>query len=186
VVSSPAAVAILLEAAPGPFYRLIYTDGRKHPADLDTSYMGHSVGRWEGDTLVVDTVGLNDETWLGGGKFTNIHSDQEHVVERITRKGNVVTVETTVEDPVMLTKPWVLAPRRALLSPANPDRHYIQPQMCVAFDKPHLVRETEADKFRCGWCQKDADAVYGEGAAAAKAKADQESRATPRAGGGAE
>src|SRR3984957_5276576 len=76
-------VTVLLEISSQ--VRRIYTDGRKHPApdDLDPSYMGHSIGHWEGDTLVVDTVGLNDETWLGGdiggrAVYTSIHSDKEH------------------------------------------------------------------------------------------------------------
>ena len=187
VVSSPQAVAILYEASPGPYWRLIYTDGRQHPKDLDTSYMGHSIGHWEGDTLVVDTVALNDETWLGGGKFTTIHSDREHVTERITRKGNTITYEATVEDPVMLTKPWVITPRKVTLSPNEPDKYYIQPQMCVNNDKPHLIQESATDKFKCGWCQKDADAVYGKGAAADKAKADKEAKEqTKRVGAAAE
>jgi hypothetical protein len=184
VVSSMQAVAMLYEASPGPYYRLIYTDGRGHPKDLDTSYMGHSVGHWDGDTLVVDTVGLNDETWLGGGKFTTIHSDKEHVVERITRKGNTITYEATVEDPVMLTKPWVITPRKVQLSPPDPDKYYIQPEMCLNNDKPHLIRETATDKFVCGWCQPDADKVYGPGAAADKAKADKEARTKTGVGGG--
>ncbi len=162
VVSSPQAVAILYEAAPGPYWRLIYTDGRQHPKDLDTSYFGHSIGRWEGDTLVVDTVALNDETWLGGDvrgadKFTSIHSDKEHVVERWTRTGNTVTVETTVEDPVMFAKPWVIAPKHVKL---NTTGDYIQPQMCVPNDKTHLIKPTEADHFRCVWCNPES--LYGE------------------------
>ena len=60
-------------------------------------------------------TGLNDETWLGGGqqteKFAMMHSDQEHVIERYTRTGDVLTYEATVEDPVVLTKPWVITPR---------------------------------------------------------------------------
>jgi len=186
IVSSPQAISIMYEAAPGPYYRIVYTDGRNHPKDLDTSYMGHSIGHWDGDTLVVDTVGLNDETWLGGGKFTTIHSDKEHVIERITRKGNQLTYQATVEDPIMLTKPWVTRASKFTLSPNDPDRFYMQPQMCVNNDKAHLIQETATDKFKCGWCQQDADAVYGQGAAAAKAKADAEAKQGRRVGGGGE
>ena len=161
VVSSPLAVAVLYEAAPGPYWRLIYMDGRQHPTDLDTSYFGHSIGHWEADTLVIDTVGLNDETWLGGDtrgadKFTSIHSDKEHVVERWTRRGNTVTVETTVEDPVMFTRPWVLDPRRVSLASAD---DYIQPQMCLNNDKPHLIKPSATDQFRCVWCNPES--LYG-------------------------
>ena len=52
VVQTPQLVVILYEAAPGPYYRVIYTDGRKHPENIDTSFYGHSIGQWEGDTLV--------------------------------------------------------------------------------------------------------------------------------------
>jgi hypothetical protein len=117
IVQTPEAIAILYEGAPYSTFRLIFTDGRQHPKDLDTTFMGDSIGHWDGDTLVVDVTGLNDETWLAGGvgnriKYGNIHSDQEHVIERWTRKGDVLTYEATVEDPVMFTKPWVITPRR--------------------------------------------------------------------------
>ena len=67
IVQTPEVIAILYEGAPYSLYRIIYTDGRPHPKDLDTTYMGDSIGHWEGDTLVVDVVGLSDETWLAGG-----------------------------------------------------------------------------------------------------------------------
>ncbi len=169
IIASPTMVGILYEAAPGPYYRLIYTDGRQHPKDYDSSYLGHSIGHWEGDTLVVDTVGLNDETWLGGGQGTNntatIHSDQEHVIERITRAGDVLTIETTVEDPVMFTRPWVMNTRRLRLAPPDTSYYYMQPQMCSHEDiygqnrKVHLVQESETDKFLCGWCSPES--AYG-------------------------
>jgi hypothetical protein len=162
IVQSPKTIAILFEAAPGPVYRLIYTDGRQHPKDLDTSYFGHSIGHWEGDTLVVDTVGLNDETWLGVGQdgadnHTSLHSDKEHVIERWSRQGDTLTLEATVEDPVMFTKPWVIRPRRTKL--ATPD-DYIQPQMCIAYSKDHLIKPSEKDpKLICGWCTTES--LYG-------------------------
>jgi hypothetical protein len=117
IVQTPQVIAILYEGHPQPssIWRIIYMDGRGHPEDLDTSYMGDSIGHWEGDTLVVDVTGLNDETWLGGGaraKYSTIHSDQEHVIERWTRKGDVITYQATVEDPVMFTRPWILTPRQ--------------------------------------------------------------------------
>lgn len=164
IVQNDQFVAILYEADPGPFYRLIYTDGRQHPKDLDTSYFGDSIGHWDGDTLVVDVAGLNDETWLGGGqlgnnKHTSIHSDQEHVIERWTRKGDALTYEATVEDPVMFTRPWVLGPRHTVLaSPSD----YIQPSMCVPNDRAHLIEPTATDKFECDYCIKGPGAVLGQ------------------------
>jgi len=197
IVANPKSIAILYENNPGPQYRLIYTDGRQHPADFDTSYMGHSIGHWDGDTLVVDTVGLNDETWYtqtgGANKLTSIHSDQEHVIERITRKGDDLTYESTVEDPVMLTRPWVRPVQHTEIGPSD---DYIQPQMCNTNDKAHIIEESPTDHFACNFCQKDADTTYGEGAsdrdkaAAAQRKqnqngaTDNSGRPAPAAGGG--
>jgi hypothetical protein len=163
IMHNPKGLIIAYENGPGPTYRTIYTDGRRHPADLDTSYMGHSVGHWEGDVLVVDTVGLNDETWLGQAKYSAIHSDKLHVVERLTRKGDELTRETTVEDPVMFTRPWILETERTAIGGAV---DYIQPQMCRTNDRDHLILQTEDNLYKCTWCQLDADAVYGKGAAA--------------------
>jgi hypothetical protein len=144
VVHSRDYVAILYEDAPAPYWRLIYTDGREHPKNVDTSYFGHSIGRWEGDTLVVDTVALNDETMLDesarGGPYRGmlwIHSDQLHVVERWTRKGDEILYQATVEDPVMFTKPWVITPRTTRLA-AKGD--FIRPQMCDAKDAESIEK----------------------------------------------
>jgi hypothetical protein len=81
--------------------------GTEHPDDLIPSYMGNSVAHWDGDTLVVDVVGFNDKTWLAGtGTF---HSDALHIVERYTRVSkDRIDYEVTMEDPNVLTKPWVL------------------------------------------------------------------------------
>jgi hypothetical protein len=166
IVQNSGATAILYEASPGPVYRIVYTDGRAHPSDLDTSYLGHSIGHWDGDALVVDVVGLNDETWMGGGaqapRTALIHSDKEHVIERWTRKGNAMTYEATVEDPVMFTEPWVITPQHTQLARSG---DYIQPQMCLVRDTEHLVRPSATDQFACDFCQKDPNAVYGQGAA---------------------
>ena len=78
-----------------------------HPDDLIPSYMGNSVAKWDGDTLVVDIIGFNDKTWLAGtGTF---HSDALHIVERYTRVGkDRIDYAVTMEDPNVLTKPWSL------------------------------------------------------------------------------
>jgi hypothetical protein len=155
IIHNPQGMAILYEAAPGPSYRVIYTDGRKHPERWDSSYMGHSIGYWEGDTLVVDTVGLNDETWMGN-VTASIHSDQVHLVERFTRKGDEVTYQATIEDPVMFTRPWVKGEQKIVIGPAD-DR--IQPQMCRGDSKKHQIVNTPEDTFRCNWC--NTQEVYG-------------------------
>jgi hypothetical protein len=140
IVQNAQVMAFLYEDRPGPYFRIVYLDGRGHPDDFDPSYVGHSIGHWEGDALVVDVVGLNDDTWLGSGtvgpKYAMMHSDKMHVVERWTRTGNVVTYEATVDDPVMFTKPWVMTPRQTQLAAAD---DYIRPTMCIPFDKTHLV-----------------------------------------------
>jgi hypothetical protein len=94
-----------------PDFRMIALDGRPHDPNrgLQYTYMGYTVGRWEGDTLVLDSIGFTDETWLGrGGKF---HSDQMRVIEKFTRTGNLMRYDVTVEDPVVLVEPWVMNTR---------------------------------------------------------------------------
>ncbi len=96
--------------------RMVPTDGRPHDPKraLQYTYTGYTVGRWEGDTLVLDSIGFTDETWLGrGGLF---HSDQMHVVEKFTRTGNEMLYEVTVEDPEVLVGPWVMNPRTLRVS----------------------------------------------------------------------
>jgi hypothetical protein len=89
--------------------RRIYTDGRKHPVgdDLLPSYTGHSVGHWEGDTLVVDTVGLRDDLIVD--RTGIVLSGEAHVVERIRRTGPATLQDQiTVTDPVAFTRPWTV------------------------------------------------------------------------------
>ena len=156
IVQTPQVVAILLESSQGMNYRVIYTDGRGHPKDLDTSYLGDSIGHWEGDTLVVDVVGLNDETWLGGGQspppLALIHSAKEHVIERYTRNGDVLTYEATVDDPVMFTKPWVIIPRQTHHASAE-DR--LLEVTCAAHDRPHFIKPSATDQYTCYYCIPD-------------------------------
>jgi hypothetical protein len=87
------------------FVRQIFTDGRPHPKDLITSWMGDSIGTWDGDTLVVDTIGFNDKTWLDGDGHP--HSDGLHLVERIRRTcHDAMSIDFTIDDPKAYSKPW--------------------------------------------------------------------------------
>ena len=87
------------------FVRHIFTDGREHLKDLPGMWMGDSIGKWEGDTLVVDTTGFNDKTWLDNDGHP--HSEALHVVERIRRVNHdTLTIDTTIDDPKAYTKPW--------------------------------------------------------------------------------
>lgn len=102
IVQTPKMIVMLFEVFHQ--FRLIPIDA-KHPDDLDPSYMGDSVGHWEGDTLVVDVTGFNDKTWLGG--VGTIHSEKLHVIEKFTRMDeNTIVYESIVEDPEVLTGPW--------------------------------------------------------------------------------
>src|SRR5438309_3607708 len=77
---------------------------REHPKDLDATYSGDSIGKWEGDTLVVDTIGFNDKTWLDGGGLP--HSEAMHLVERIRRMDHdTLAAGFRIEDPMAYTKP---------------------------------------------------------------------------------
>ena len=96
--------------------RMIPTDGRPHPKDPDTSFNGDSVGHWEGDTLVVDTIAIDERmrnisVGQPGDAYAWLHSDKEHVIERFTRSSmNYIMYQVTVEDPVVLVKPFTSAP----------------------------------------------------------------------------
>jgi hypothetical protein len=88
--------------------RHIYTDGRPHDQFLDPPlWMGDSIGKWEGDTLVVDVIGFSDRTWLD--RIGHPHSEALHVVERIRRVDHDTLVdEITIEDPKAYAKPWTV------------------------------------------------------------------------------
>jgi hypothetical protein len=106
-------------------FRIIPTDGRPHGknAEFDQTYLGDTVGRWDGDSLVLDAIAFVDTTWLGrGGLF---HSDKMHVVEKFTRQGDALLYDVTVEDPEVLAEPWVL-PTRIVRRNPNPDAGLIR------------------------------------------------------------
>ena len=86
--------------------RHIYTDGEGHPADPDPSYLGHSIGHWEGDTLVVDSVAFDPTTEISPGIP---HTEQMRIVERIRKiDANRMQIERTISDPKVLAKPWTV------------------------------------------------------------------------------
>jgi len=101
-------------------FRVIPTDGRPHSkaSEFDITYLGDTIGRWEGDTLVLDSVAFTDTTWLGRGGF--FHSDQMHVVERFKREGDALLYDVTVEDPEVLAEPYVY-PTRVVRRNPNPN-----------------------------------------------------------------
>jgi len=88
-------------------FRIIPADGRPHPEDAEPSYLGESVGHWDGDAFVVDVRLFNDQTWLTG--VGSIHTEDLRVTERYTRDSyDTIRYEATMEDPAVLTKPWTI------------------------------------------------------------------------------
>jgi len=86
-------------------FEIVHTDGRPHPKDPDPLWFGNSVGKWDGDTLVVDTIGFNDKTNMD--TVGHPHSDAMHTVERFTRTDEKhIAYEITIEDPKAFTRPW--------------------------------------------------------------------------------
>jgi hypothetical protein len=95
-------------------YRQIFMDGRKHPEDPDPTWYGHSIGYWDGPTLVVDSVGFNDKFWFD--YVGHPHTEMLHTIERYTRSdlGNM-QIEVTIEDPGTYTKPFTTVGRARLM-----------------------------------------------------------------------
>jgi hypothetical protein len=101
---NPGMVVLLIETFSQA--RHVYTNGETHPADPDPAFNGHSIGYWDGDTLVVDTVGIDTTTLMAPGVH---HSDKLHVVERIRKiDPDHIQIERTIEDPTVLLKPWTV------------------------------------------------------------------------------
>ena len=95
-------VAYIFDIGGPHTFRTIYMDGRKHPEKLAATYYGHSIGWWEGDTLVVDTVGFNERFWIDRGQLP--HTDQLHLIEKYTRTSlETMRYELTVDDPAAYT-----------------------------------------------------------------------------------
>jgi len=112
IVQTPDLIVILYESQ--TLFRQIFTDGRKHPADPDPSWLGYSIGRWEGEVLVVETTGFNDQTWLDG--FGHPHSDAMRLTERFRRRNfGQMDIEIVIDDPKSYTKPLQYVQPQTLL-----------------------------------------------------------------------
>jgi hypothetical protein len=98
-------VAYIFDIGGPHTFRTIFMDGRKHPENLTPTYYGHSIGWWEGDTLVVDTVGFNERFWIDRGQLP--HTDRLHLIEKYTRTAlDTMKYELTVDDPLAYTAPF--------------------------------------------------------------------------------
>jgi hypothetical protein len=108
----------------GTIFRQVFLDGRTHPRDAQPTWMGYSTARWDGDALVVETVGFNDQTWLDGTGHP--HSAEMRLTERFVRRSiGRMDVEITIDDPATYTRPL----------------HYVQPQ--------ELMPDSELIEYVC-------------------------------------
>jgi len=116
IVQGPKTIAIFYDIG-HDLPRLVYMDGRSHPKDPNPSWMGHSVGKWEGDTLVIDTVGFNGRAWA---TFSGLPTTERlHVIERFRRIDlGHLEKEVTIDDPGAYAKPWTIK-KAAVLAPAG-------------------------------------------------------------------
>ena len=132
IIQTPAVTVILFEAY--NHYRQIFTDGRPLPVDPQPAWLGYSVGKWDGNTLVVDTNGLNDQTWLDDGGYP--HSAALRVTERFTRRDfGHMNIQITIDDPEAYTRPWTVTIPKELM----PDTELIEWMCENEKDLPHLV-----------------------------------------------
>jgi hypothetical protein len=118
-------------------FRVVPTDGRPHnPARvIQETWKGDPVGHWDGDTLVIDTIGFTDESWLHKSGY--FHSFKLHVIERLTREGNTLRWVATVEDPEVLTEPWTMNPIVRTLD-ARPNAFVPEDFPCDERDSQHF------------------------------------------------
>lgn len=129
VVQTPAEVILLYERSHD--FREVYMDGREHPKDPDPSWWGHSIGKWDGDTLVIDSIGFNDKTWLDYQGLP--HTEALHVIERYTRVDHDnLRLNLTIDDPKAYTKPWDVT-RNYKLKPWD-----IGEDVCVHANEQHF------------------------------------------------
>jgi hypothetical protein len=132
IIQTPQEIVMLSETADPP--RQIHTDGRPLPKDPDPTWMGYSVGRWEGDTLVVETIGINDRAWLDG--FGHPRSESMHITERYRRRDfGHMDLEITFNDPKYYTRPFTIKTGLRLI----PDSDLLE-YVCNENekDRPHL------------------------------------------------
>jgi len=123
--------------------RQIWTDGRPHNATLVAAetWYGDSVGHWDGDTLVIESVGFTDASWLHKNGY--IHGFNMKVTERLTRTGNTMKWDVTVDDPDYFLQPWHLTPvTRTLVTDPNATLYDALP--CVEIDSQHTTSHTRS------------------------------------------
>jgi hypothetical protein len=132
IVQTPRVTLILFEEM--NHYRQVFTDGRGFPKDPNPTWLGYSIGKWEGDTFVVDTTGFNDQTWLDDPGHP--HTDAMHAIERFRRRDfGHLEIDITIDDPKAYTTPWTVTARFDLL----PDTELIENLCDNEKDAQHMV-----------------------------------------------
>lgn len=131
IAQTPGTVFILYEEF--NHYRQVFTDGRDFPSAMNPAWFGYSIGKWEGETFVVNTKGFNDRSWLDDPGHP--HTEAMRVTEKFTRRDfGHLEVQITIDDPKAYTRPWTVNARFDLM----PDTELIE-NICEDKDTPHLV-----------------------------------------------
>jgi hypothetical protein len=134
IVQTPALVVLLYETSANSTFRQVFLDGRPLPKDPQPAWLGYSIGRWEGNTLVVDTIGFNGRAWLDTGKG-HPQTEAGRVTERFTRRDfGHLQIEITIDDPKAYDKPWRATVPVHLL----PDSDLIETYCENEKDRPHM------------------------------------------------
>jgi hypothetical protein len=139
IIQTPGLIAILYEDLA---YRQIFMDGRALPVDPNPSWMGYSVGHWDGDALAVETIGFNDTSWLDMGGHP--HTEALKITERFQRRSfGRMELQVTLEDPKAYAKPWTVTTNVNLI----PDTDLLE-YVCAENerDRSHMVGRTEDEK----------------------------------------
>jgi hypothetical protein len=142
IIQSAREVVFLYDDLNGPFFRVVPTNKSAHRPAEWRSYLGDSIGKWDGDTLVVETTNFNDETWLiDNGAF---HTKDLRVVERLRRTGNKLEYRVTSYDPAVLAEPWEGRVRNLQIT----DVELEEPIRCEDRDLAHVVDGAHHDNAR--------------------------------------
>ncbi len=136
IVQTAREIVFLYEDVSGPFFRIVPLVAGVQRGDDSESYLGDATGRWQGDTLVVETRNFNDLTWLTDDG--SLHSTGLKVTERLTRKGDEIEYQAVADDPAVLAQPWQLRPRRL----TRTQLEMAEPAPCVEQDLAQMQDES--------------------------------------------
>jgi hypothetical protein len=136
-VEIPGVIVVLYQGTTNSVHRTIFTDGRKLPIDPNPAWMGYSIGHWEGDTLVVETAGFNDRSWLDIEGHP--HTEALHITERYRRRDfGHMDLEITIDDPKAFTRPFSLRADKTL----EPDTDLLESVCENDTSVPHMLGNT--------------------------------------------